>query len=391
MITLSVLLRKGQMTANGFIAVDRSQPTFTMERRLVVVYAGTGSSHSWTWLADIFEAQGVTDVRFVDTAAFTEQLTDEAKAVIISGGDGYRIASAIGLHGFSHMKGFIHRGGNYVGICAGAYLPLPSSIDPFDKFNLSSTKIENIDCELRPNAEASPRKAVRYGNCSIIHPVRGEIELESGQEVLRAPLYGGPIFKEPAKDEVLARYRNVTGDTELQVDRERASSMIIGKPSVIRSRHGHGELLLFGPHLEHPRYPEANSLFLKLIGAQGGAVSTPVAKSSEEPGNKFLERAIADLKVAIFGLENRSFLVGNKLWDGGRFLELVNAIERRFHTADSSLADEVTSNLMRIRAEILKAKPESLLYADEGPERLVEATRLVVDNHFRVLREPRNR
>jgi len=362
-----------------------------MERRSVVVYAGRGSSHSWTWLADLFEAQGFTDIRFVDMAAFREQLTDEIRAMIISGGDGLGIASVIGSHGFSHMKGFVHRGGNYIGICAGAYLPLPSSIDPFDKFNLSSTKIENIDCESRSNEEASPRKAVRYGNCSIIHPVRGELELESGQAVLRAPLYGGPIFKEPAKDEVIVRYRNLTGDTELQVDRGRASSMIIGKPAVIRSRHGHGELLLFGPHLEHPRYPVANSLFLKLIGVQGGAPSTPVAESSEGPGNKFMERAIVDLKVAILGLENRSFLVGNKLWDGGRFLELVNAIERRSYTADSSLADEVTNSLMRVRAEILKAKPESLLYADEGPERLVEATRLVVDNHFKVLRESRNR
>ena len=379
------------MTANGFIADDHTQPTFTMERRLVVVYAGTGSSHSWTWLANLFEAHGFTDVRFVDTATFTEQLTDEAKAAVISGGDGFRIASAIGFHGFSHMKGFIHRGGVYIGICAGAYLPLPSSIDPFNKFNLSNTKIENIDCELMPNAEESPRRAVRYGNCSIIHPVRGELELESGQVVLRAPLYGGPIFKEPTKDEVLVRYRSLTGDTELQVDPERASHMIIGKPAIIGARHGHGELLLFGPHLEHPRYPEANSVFLKIIGVQSSAATTPVAKSSEGPGNKFLERAIADLKVAILGLENRSFLVGNKLWDGGRFLELVDAIERRFHTAASSISDVVTNSLMRVRAEILKAKPESLLYSDEGPERLVEATRLIVDNHFRVLRESRNR
>ena len=376
--------------ANGFIAVDRSQPTLTMARRSVVVYAGTGSSHSWTWLADLFETQGITDVRFADTAAFTEQLTDEAKTVIISGGDGFRIASAIGPHGFSHLKGFIHRGGTYVGMCAGAYLPLPSSIDPFDKFNLSTTKIENIDCELRSSEEGSPRKAVRYGNCLIIHPVRGEVELEAGQAILRAPLYGGPVFKEPTADEVLARYRSLTDDTELQVDRLRADSMVVGKPAVIRTRHGHGELLLLGPHLEHPRYPDANSLFVKLIGMQGGSSPTPTVKSPEEP-NKFLARALADLKVAILGLENRSFLVGNKLWDGGRFLKLVNAMESRLHTADGSLADEVTNSLMRVRAEILKAKPESLLYADEGPDRLVEAARLVVDNHFKVLRESRNR
>jgi len=381
---------KCQMAANGFIAVDCSQPMFIMERRSVVVYAGRGSSHSWTWLADLFETKGYVDARFADTSTFTEQLTDEIKAVIISGGDGFVIASALGHHGFSHLKGFIHRGGTYIGICAGAYLPLHSSIDPFDKFNLSNTKIENIDCDLHPNERLSPRMAVTYGNCSIIHPLRGELELEADQAAIRAPLYGGPVFREPTADEVLVRYRSLTSETELQIDRPRADSIVIGKPAVIRSRHGHGELLLFGPHLEHPRYPEANSLFVRLIGVQGGSSSALVAGSPEEP-DKFLARALADLKVAILGLENRSFLVGNKLWDGGRFLELVNAMESRLHTVDGSLAGEVTNSLMRVRAEILKAKPESLLYSDEGPERLVEAARLVVDNHFRVLRESRNR
>jgi len=361
-----------------------------MDRRSVIVYAGKGSSHSWTWLADLFESRGVEEARFSDTNSFTEHLTDEAKAVIVSGGDGHRIASAIGTHGFAHMKGFIHKGGEYVGICAGAYLPLPSSVDPFDKFNLSSTKIENIECQLPQNDGESPRKAVRYGSCSIIHPVRGEVEIEIGQSAVRAPLYGGPVFREPTKDEIVGRYRGLTADTELQVDRLRAEAMLIGRPAVVRSRHGHGTLLLLGPHLEHPRYHEANDHFIRLIGVRTEDFMASQTRHNEEP-DRFLARAIADLKVAILGLENRTFLVGNKLWDGGRFLELVGAIEKRAHTVVGSLAEDVTDNLMRVRAEILKAKPESLLYADEGPERLVEVARLVVDNHFKVLRESRNR
>jgi len=377
------------MFSNGFNAVHRPQPTFIMERRSIVVYAGRGSSHSWTWLADLFEGRGITEVLFADTAAFTENLTDEIRTTIISGGDGFRIASAIDRHGFSHLKGYIHRGGVFVGMCAGAYLPLPSTIDPFDQFNLSTTKIENVDCDIGMEDGTSPRKSVRYGGCSIIHPVRGEVELKMGSSVIRAPLYGGPIFKEPSSDEVLARYRGLTNETELQLDPNRVESMIIGKPAAIRAEHGHGELLLFGPHLEHPQFPEANDIFVELLGMKGQ--SSKLVIEAAQVTDKFLERAVADLKVAILGLENRSFLVGNKLWDGGRFLELVNAIETRMHTVDRQLADELTGNLMRVRAEILKARPESLLYADEGPELLVEAARKVVDNHFRVLREHRNR
>ena len=302
-----------------------------------------------------------------------------------------RIASALGPHGFSHLKGFIHKGGTYVGICAGAYLPLPSSIEPFSRFNMSTTKIENIETGPQSIENVSPRKAVKYGNCTIVHPARGEMELESGGKSLRAPLYGGPIFKEPEEDEVLVRYRGLAGDAEAQMERESASSMISGRPAVIRARHGHGGLLLFGPHLEHPKYPEANELFIQLIGVKASFSPVKTTTQQDEQSDRFLARSLADLKVAILGLENRSFLVGNKLWDGGRFLELVNAMENRCHTVGSSLADDLTSGLLRVRAEILKAKPETLLYADEGPGQLVEAARLVVDNHFKVLRESRNR
>lgn len=361
-----------------------------MARSQVVVYAGKGSSHSWTWLADLFERHGFFDVRFVDTKSFTEDLSDVVRAVVVSGGDGFALASAIGAHGFSHLSGFIHRGGRFVGICAGAYLPLRSSVPPFDKFNLSTTKIENIECDLRVVEEGSPRKAVKYGDCAIVHPIRGEVELETDGMAFPAPLYGGPVFKEPSTDDVLARYRNFTIGTEFQISRPKAESMMLQKPAAIRTKHGHGDLILFGPHLEHPRYPLANAHFMRFVGVQGAPGYIPTAPFSGEPDG-ILARSLADLKVAILGLENRSFLVGNKMWDGSRFLELVNAMDNRLNQVREPLAGELTQSLMRIRAEILKAKPESLLYSDEGPEMLVEATRLVVDSHFKALREYRNR
>lgn len=354
---------------------------------MTLVYAGQGSSHSWTWLADLFESRGIHDVRFLDSEGFIESPSDDVRSLIISGGDGFKIASSLGAHGFAHMKGFIHKGGTYVGVCAGAYLPLPCSVEPFDKFNISTTKIENI---IRGESDSgSPRLAVRYGSCSIVHPVRGEIELD-GIESLRAPIYGGPIFKEPAKDEVLLRYRGFTESTEFQTEEGKAGSIMLGKPAAIRGKHGLGELILLGPHLEHPTYPSANDLFLRLPKAgfrnstDRGSMSHGAAETNQE-----LTRSIADLKVSILGLENRSFLVGNKLWDGSRFLELVSAIEKRAHTAKGPTASGIVDLLSRARQEIISANDESFEYADEGPQLLVEAARRCVDNHFSVLRENR--
>jgi len=379
-ITLSVSLAHGQIASVGFIAIPAANPLSPMVSSSVLVYAGNGSSHSWTWLADLFESNGIYDVRFLDSRSFLESLRDGVRYVIISGGDGFRIASSIGVHGFAHLKGFIHRGGTYVGICAGAYLPLPSSIEPFNKFNLSTTKIENLECGTSAPEDSSPRVAVRYGSCSIVHPVRGEVEVNFGRETFLAPIYGGPIFKEPTKDSVICRYGRLVQNTELQTDRDSAERMIRGRPAGIKAKHGAGQLLLLGPHLEHPRYPKANKAFLSLLLGLTKARNEP--SMVDEARNLKLGRSIADLKVAIVGLENRSFLIGTKLWDGGRFMELAVAIEKRRHSMNSDLAERAIAKLDRVREHILAGSESVFLEAGKSSELLVSAAQECVDNHF---------
>lgn len=358
-----------------------------METRQILVYAGEGSSHSWTWLADLLESAGITEVRFLGTEEVVEHLKDPASAIVVSGGDGFRIARALSGRGFTRLREFVNRGGQYVGICAGAYLPLPSSLEPFSGFNVSTTRIENI-ARKRIRGSQSPRLAVPYGECSIVHPVRGEVRLSTSRGDIIAPIFGGPVFKEPQRDETLLRYSAFTRSTEFQVAPEAAAAMVLGKPAAVRCRHGLGELVLLGPHLEHPRYPAANKLFLSLIGrpeaASISATSYPRTDSKSE-----LSHAVSDLKVAVLGLENRSYLVGNKLWDGSRLLELTRAIEKRCWSLDDGVSSRVAALLWRMRDEILQAKDESLDYAVEGPGLLVEAARLAVDGHFQTLSRER--
>jgi glutamine amidotransferase-like uncharacterized protein len=347
----------------------------------ILVYAGEGSSHSWTWLADLFEPKGILRVRFLDSREFLLHLTGQTAMVIVSGGDGFSIANELSGIGFERLSEFISSGGRYVGICAGAYLPLPSSVEPFSKFNLSSTRIENIGLEDKDLQNVPPRAAVRYGSCSIVHPTRGELLLDADGGSLLAPLYGGPVFKEPSEDQVLLRYRGLTENTEVQMSRRIVEDMLPGRPAAIRSRHGKGELLLFGPHLEHPEYPEANALFLKLLGLQPSALP----RSEGVRDLPSLESAIADLKVAIVGLENKSFTVGRKLWDGSRYLELVRAIEKRTWTLSDDLAEEIATYLWRVRESVISMKVGTESDADETTALLVEAARACVDSHFQSL------
>jgi hypothetical protein len=359
-----------------------------MAESTTLVYAGTGSSHSWTWLADLFESRGIYDVRFSNSQGFTENLGSGTSRVIISGGDGFKIAASIGPHGFAHLKGYLHRGGAYVGICAGAYLPLHSSIPPFDQFNLSDTKIENIDCGgLAPGT--SPRVAIPYGNCAVVHPVRGEVELDIEGRRLRAPIFGGPIFRRPGRDKVVMSYSGFTDSTEFQLAEDQARSLVLGRPAGIRTTHGKGELLLLGPHLEHPRYRESNEVFLKMAGIGSMALQSDDRPQERSAGDEALAKGIADLKVAVLGLENRSFLVGNKVWDGSRFLELINAIDGRSDSMDGASASTVLDKLDRVREALISSSESYTEDAVEGPDLLVEAARICVDSHFALMRKNR--
>jgi glutamine amidotransferase-like uncharacterized protein len=352
-----------------------------------IVYAGRGSSHSWTWLADLFESNGALSVRFLDSQEFISSLSGSASVAIVSGGDGFAIADALRGRGFANLGEFVLKGGMFVGICAGAYLPLPSSVEPFSGFNISTTKIENIRCEVPRGSASSPREAVPYGNCSIVHPIRGPIEItDRSRKSIVAPLYGGPVFKEPRKDAVMMRYKSFTPETEFQLDRATAEAMMMNRPAVIRVIHGDGSLVLFGPHLEHPRYPEANNLFLRLLGYDGldkpGRDAMPVPERSRRAE---LRRSISDLKVAVLGLENRSFTVGHKAWDGSRLLEIVSAIEKRGWTLSDARSKLVATDLGRVRGMLVGMKVGVESDADETTSLLVEAARTCVDNHFKVL------
>jgi hypothetical protein len=219
----------------------------------------------------------------------------------------------------------------------------------------------------------NPREAVRYGNCSIVHPVRGPIEItDDSRKSVIAPLYGGPVFKEPTKDAVVLRYKSFTSETEFQLDGAKAEEMIIDRPAVLRIVHGDGNL--FGPHLEHPRYPQANNLFLRLLGYDGSNQPDRNAPPiPETPMRAELHRSISDVKVAIHGLENRSFTVGHKAWDGSRLLEIVSAVDKRGWTLSDTTSKLIASDLGRAGD------------SNEITSLLVGAARTCVDNHFAVL------
>ncbi len=333
--------------------VSQSNSLHAMPRD-IVVYAGKGCSHSWTWLADLFEAHSFRDAAFLDERNFVRALTEPLSTVIVSGGDALSIASALSGEGFSKLRRFVHSGGDYVGVCAGAYLPLPTSVAPLSEFNICSTRIENI-VPAGPSAiSCPPRLSVPFCDRSIVHPVRGETSLRSDAMTLNAPMFGGPVFKEPSDGTVVCRFGGFTGSTEVQIDPDDAERMVVGRPAVIEAAYGRGRLLLLSPHLEHPKYPEANRMFAQLLGIATEAHETErSAATSGERRTCELARAASDLSIALYGLEGRSFLLGNKVWDTERFLVLAEAIRRRAASVPEAEAASLSLRLRSIRDAVV--------------------------------------
>lgn len=305
--------------------------------------------------------------------------------MILSGGDAYQIARSLSGDCCREIEAFIRGGGLYVGVCAGAYIPLPSSVPPLDAFNLSSTKIENIVAGDFQAPGDSERASQRYCDRTIIHPVRGEVCLD-GDDGFVAPLYGGPIFREPSEDAVLFRYCGFTARSEFNIERQKATGMVVGRPAAVRSRFGDGALLLIGPHLEHPGYPEANRRFLQLLGMEtADQQSHPIPKSRSGPVDMTLKRALADLKVAIHGLENRSFLIGRKLWDTERLLVLHRTIESRLPYASESETDSLAADLRRARDALAASDDDGSAGVEYALETLMSVARLCVNIRFQLL------
>ena len=357
-----------------------------MRNDTVLVYAGRGSSHSWVWLADLFDATGFTGARFVDSAELEQGLGLTPSLAIVSGGDGFEIAYSLSGGAFASLTSYIEGGGCYMGICAGAYIPLPSKIKPFSELNLSDTRIMNVRDGHSGHDRASPRESIRYGSCDVFHPVRGEVVVGDGSRAFPAPVYGGPVFCEPATDQVLLRYHGFTPRTTFQVAASEATKLMLGRPAVIGCTYGEGRLVLCGPHLEYPGYGDANGFFIRIAGLSSGDFSSqPFTTETQE--STAIDRSLADLKIAILGLERESFVLGRKQWDGSRMLELANAIARRKKSLEEDTAQAVSIILDRSREGLLSAGPDGVSDSDAAPGLLVEAARITVDSHFRALRD----
>jgi hypothetical protein len=296
----------------------------------ILVYTGPGSSNSWIWLADFLEERGFIGTRFCPDPGDILSASNRC-VLIVPGGDTFRIAEAFGERGLAELGESISSGMNYIGICAGAYLPLRSTIAPLSSFNLLSARISNISSELPAGMAEPGRYSVRYGCSYVFHPARGPVQL-SGDAKIIAPIYGGPFLAPSNGDRTRLVFSGTTCDTELLVDRRYYEKLSAGRAACVEGTYGKGRVIAIAPHLEHPDYPEANDYFGEML--RGFDASAHAAQIAPGPtlDLRELRSVIADLRLLLNALDTRHWTVGIKSWEGEKLLLFVDAIRRRIAT-----------------------------------------------------------
>ena len=229
------------------------------------IYAGSGTSHSWLWFVDLLEKTGMYHLWFPDEFSVRDQGLDHLDVLIISGGDTFAVAKALGPGGARRIKRFVENGGTYIGSCAGAYLPMKSSKKPLDLFNFADIKITNLSKKLPQAIVDSCKFCTAYGCDFVFHPVREAVTLKTAASrnphavtEFDAPLYGGPGMTARNEEWVLARYTGFTQKTRFLTGRDIAEKTLLTRAAVVRVPYGKGCFFLMGPHLEHPGYKTAN-------------------------------------------------------------------------------------------------------------------------------------
>lgn len=337
----------------------------------ISIYTGPGASNSWIWLADFLENHGYLRTRFCHEPGNVDELTCN-DILIIPGGDTYRIAESLGENGLRALAKAIEDGMGYIGICAGAYLPLRSSITPLSSFNLADIKIANLSSKIPSGIEDIERYTVPYGCSLIFHPARGPINF-SGDTDLKAPLYGGPLLIPSGRARPLLFFDEPKEETEILIDRDDCRALFDGRAGCVECYHGRGRLLLIAPHLEHPDFPEANAFLAEQIRGfesynQVNRDHAPISESYNEKGIKEIQRIVVDLRMLSNAVQSQTWKVGIKYWESEKLLFFIDAVRKRINR----MAREFQVNNCRFPEDILvafsRARDSLRLIQDDGDD-----------------------
>ncbi len=369
------------------------------------LYAGSGTSHSWLWFVDLFETAGLNDLVFLDEFSVQNNDIKSLDVLVISGGDTFAVAKSLTEKGGQNIRRFVEKGGMYIGSCAGAYLPMNSSKTPLDWFNFVDVKITNLSKTLPPAEIKTCKFCTSYGCDFVFHPVREAVALKTtsfyGKKSpleFSAPLYGGPGMKAGDPSWVLAVYEGFTPKTSFLTSRKIAKKTLINNGAVLRVPYKKGCFYLLGPHLEHPKFKQANQFIIDAMILETGmaknsdispdisndktANSDFIEKLSGKPAKELLlniRRELSNSRIVAGSLEFLpiQWLIGQKIYEPQKVRVYLESMFKRLKPLEKNkvlllkpgLGERITKAAGRLTIELRRIKNE----IDENLESLKTA------------------
>jgi glutamine amidotransferase-like uncharacterized protein len=317
---------------------------------------------------------GFYNVHFVGEKDILSNALEAMNVLLMSGGDTFAIAEGLGKEGSDKLKSFIEGGGLYIGTCAGAYLPLKSSMNFLNQFNFINVKISNISRRLSETERSLFQKYTcsSYGCDFVFHVVREDVALKmmngyqaNGKREMVAPLFGGPSMLPSEDIEPIATYQGFTKKTKFLVEEGLAERTLIGNIAVAKKSMGKGHLYIFGPHFEHPDYPWCNLFLAELIRknqngrppqVQKDFSGNPIKGEALRELLKDLKRELSNSRIMASGMDDFSvsWLIGNKYYEPGKISVFINTVWNKLKDLDSMSGLEVEKESLLRCIEISK-------------------------------------
>lgn len=225
---------------------------------VVGIYVGPGGE-SWfdAWLP-LWRA-GLYRLRLLSDTDVRGGRFEDCDALLFPGGDELFIARQLGDKGRDRVRGYVQKGGGYVGVCAGAIMACGQAYEGFPEtsafFGLIQSAIANPPPYLWNTGTMTMVPAEDYQ----------DFRISSGSAApggaVPCMLIGGPLFQPSGGDKVIFRLGKFEGEAGPPGDQE--FEHYIGLGVVVEAKFGVGRAIVFSGHPE--LLPQSRPLLLRAL------------------------------------------------------------------------------------------------------------------------------
>lgn len=252
---------------------------------LIGIYSGRGAAVSYTQeTVEALEKMGFRKISLL-TGPLTPGDLGGLDVLIFGGGDSFEILRSLDPDETRLVRQFVETGGVYIGICAGAMLPLkPVNLLGAAYGELEAwSELQLVECEVLSDKTGEPSWPVfsgrRVGGVLRTYPVKGIVKtrivkrglLTLGYRGEIPMLHMGPLVKTVGSKQVFGRITFPSSNVEYGLPCEKTREMVQGASSIVLKEHGAGKIVLFFSHVESRETPLTHGLLgnALLLGTYG--------------------------------------------------------------------------------------------------------------------------